>query len=106
MKDYVFSKQIPFKTERSENSNSMSHKYLARGFAALFANDQRVFLAFVIGLAIPGLICAFIGLILTSIGHPILMFFDFLLVCFIGWVFWMLHDMYTRLNIRLAKDSN
>lgn len=98
MKDYVFNKPLPFVTEQTEKSDSKTLKYLSRGLGSVFGNDQRNVVWFALGLGIPAILLAFTGLILTSIGHPILMFFDFLLVLFVCWVFWAMYDLYKKVN--------
>lgn len=105
MKDYVFDKPLPFVTEASENSDDKTYKYLSRGMGKVFGNDQRNVVYFALGLGIPGIFLAFVGLFMTGWGHPILMVFDFLLFVFVCWVVWMTWKIYDRTNKYLSYGS-
>lgn len=84
----LLEKPLPFVTEDSENSSDKTYKYLSRGMGFLFSNDQRNVLWFALGLGIPGIIAAFVGLFITSWGHPVLIIFDILIALFVFWVFY------------------
>lgn len=98
MKDYLFRKSIPIITKYSESSDDLVYKYLSRGLGTLFGNDQRNLIYFALVISIPGLLCGFIGLLMTSLGHPILMIFNCLLLLFIAWVFWSVWNIYRKFN--------